>query len=92
MKISYDPAKRNWTLLHRGLDFEAAATIFAGRTFDVIDDRKDYGETRVVSIGFLKDRMVIVGWTRRGDLRHVFTMRRANAREQRKFRARLEGD
>lgn len=90
MKIAYDPAKREWTLRHRGLDFEEAATVFSGRTFDVIDDRKDYGETRVVSIGFLKGRMVVIGWTPRDDVRHVFTMRKANAREQRKFRARLE--
>ena len=35
MKITYDPAKRDWTLRERGLDFEQAAEIFAGPTIDI---------------------------------------------------------
>jgi uncharacterized protein len=35
-------------------------------------------------------RMVIVGWVQRGDNRHVFTMRKANEREIKKYGKRLE--
>ena len=41
MQISFDPPKRDKTLLERGLDFAAAAEIFAGRTYDRVDDRQD---------------------------------------------------
>ena len=34
MKITYDPAKRAWTLRERGLDFEQAAQVFAGPTIE----------------------------------------------------------
>jgi hypothetical protein len=34
--------------------------------------------------------MVIVGWVKRGKSRHVFTMRKANDREIRKYGKRLE--
>jgi uncharacterized DUF497 family protein len=46
MRISYDRAKREWTLLHRGLDFEDAALVFQGLTVEIEDERKDYGERR----------------------------------------------
>jgi uncharacterized protein (DUF4415 family) len=48
VRISYDPAKRNWTLANRGLDFEDAALVFDGVTAEVEDTRRDYGETRVI--------------------------------------------
>ena len=85
MRITYDPAKRERTLADRGLDFEAAGEVFAGLTLEVDDDRRDYGERRVLCIGFLDDRMVMVGYTPRGFARHVFSMRKCNAREIRKY-------
>jgi hypothetical protein len=33
--LSYDPAKRDWTLARRGLDFEDAWLVFNGRTAEV---------------------------------------------------------
>lgn len=82
MAITYDPAKRETTLWERGLDFADAAIVFAGPTFSRVDDRADYGETRVITAGVLIGRLVIVGWTARGEDRHVFSMRKANDREQ----------
>ena len=52
---------------------------------DQVDLRRDYGETRVVTAGFLAGRMVIIGWTPRGQDQHVFSMRKANAREQKRY-------
>lgn len=90
MKISFDPAKRDWTLRMRGLDFLEADKVFAGPTLDEPDERRDYGELRIMTAGYLRGRMVIVGWTQRGDFRHVFSMRKANGREQTKYRERFE--
>ena len=82
MAIAYDPAKRDWTLRERGLDFEHAEAVFAGPTFDRLDDRRDYGERRVITFGMLQDRMVVLVWTPRGGARHIISMRKANEREQ----------
>lgn len=82
MQITYDNAKRNKTLVERGLDFEDAAKVFSGRTFEMEDTRRDYGEARIICFGYLNGRMVVVGYTPRGAARHVFSMRKANAREQ----------
>ncbi len=82
MKIEFDPAKRNATLQIRGLDMARASDVFAGATLTVEDNRKDYGEPRYITIGFLANRMVILAWTQRGKVRRIISMRKANEREQ----------
>ena len=63
MRITYDPVKRRKTLAERGLDFEDAATLFAGATLTLRDDRQDYGEPRFQTYGLLGRRLVMVVWT-----------------------------
>lgn len=82
MRVTFDQAKREKTLMERGLDFADAMTVFEGTTIEVEDTRRDYGERRIVSYGLLAGRMVVVGYTPRGAVRHVFSMRKANDREQ----------
>jgi uncharacterized DUF497 family protein len=82
MTITYDPAKREQTLQDRGLDFEDAPLVFAGLTVEVEDTRKDYGEKRIICFGQLEGRLVVIGYTPRGAVRHIFSMRKANDREQ----------
>lgn len=89
MAITFDSAKRDWTLRERGLDFVAAEEVFAGPIFTFEDERADYGERRFITLGLLNGRMVVVGWTPRGADRHVFTMRKANDREQARYASRL---
>jgi uncharacterized DUF497 family protein len=90
MRVTYDPEKRERTLEERGLDFEDAEVVFAGVTLEVEDTRKDYGEVRVVCYGLLAGRMVVIGYTPRGADRHVFSTRKANAREQARIAPLLE--
>jgi len=82
VRITYDPAKREATLRERELDFEDAAEVFAAANIEVPDLREDYGEDRRITYGHLGGRMVVVAWTLRDGTRRVFSMRKANAREQ----------
>ena len=82
MKITFDPVKRQAALGERGLDFADASIVFAGPTITVEDTRRDYGETRFQTVGFLADRMVMVVWTPRDEARHVISMRKCNEREK----------
>jgi uncharacterized protein len=92
VKITFDPAKRASTLQARGIDFAEAADVFEGDTFDFPDERFEYGETRIITIGHLRARMMILVWTQRGDARHVISMRKANEREQAHFGKRFAKD
>lgn len=82
MAVTFDPKKRAATLAERGLDFEDAAVVFTGPTFEVEDVRRNYGEPRIICFGVLHGRIVVVGYTPRGADRHVFSMRKANDREK----------
>jgi uncharacterized protein len=85
VRITFDPAKRAWTLENRGLDFLEAGEVLARPIVLLADERRDYGEPREVCFGMLRGRLVMVGYTRRGSAFHVFTMRKANARERRTY-------
>lgn len=89
MRITFDPVKRAVTLQERGLDFADADEVFAGLTPDQEDDRFDYRERRIITVGHLRGRMVIIVWTPRGDARHVIPMRKAIDREKARFGQRL---
>lgn len=90
MRVTFDPEKRDRTLEETGLDFDDAAVVFAGVTLEIEDMRQDYGEVRIICYGYLAGRMVVVGYTPRGADRHVFSMRKANAREQARIAPLLE--
>jgi hypothetical protein len=85
MGITCDPKKRARTLATRGLDFEDAALVFDGVTVEIEDIRKDYGEIRIICFGLLEGRLVVVGYTQRGEDQHIFSMRKANGREKRRL-------
>ena len=81
MKIVFDPAKRDATLAHRGLDFSDAVEVFDGAVFEYPDDRFDYGEARTITVGTLRGKVVVIVWTDRGDDVRVISMRHATKGE-----------
>jgi uncharacterized DUF497 family protein len=85
----YEP-KRLATLAAHGLDFADADTVIEGRVFEFPDNRTDYGERRTTTAGYLGDRMIIIVWTDRPPNRHIISMRKANARERRRYAVRLD--
>ena len=90
MNLSWDEAKRRATLQERGLDFADAAALFEGFSFTIEDTRKDYGERRYSSSGYVGGRLCFVIWTPRGDARHIISLRKANEREQKRFKIQTE--
>ncbi|NYD89001.1 BrnT family toxin [Sphingomonas melonis] len=82
--IGFDPEKRVQTLDERGLD-----VLDAARVFDFEDRRVDYPEARWSTIGFSDERMVVVICTGSKGGRRVRSMRKANEREQARFRRSL---
>ena len=79
--IKFDDKKRSETLSQRGLDMARAIEIFRNTHIDQIDTRRSYGEKRIITMGYLDSRAVVVVWTYRGNKRRIISMRKANARE-----------
>jgi uncharacterized DUF497 family protein len=91
LKVTFGPAKRLVTLRERGIDFATdAATVFAGRKATFISDRSDYGDVRLLTIGWLNERMVLMVWTERGADRHIISMRYCHAKEAEKLIKRFD--
>jgi uncharacterized DUF497 family protein len=90
MTITFDPAKREEALRLRGLDFRRASEVFDGAYTSAPDNRFDYGETRIISAGFLGGRMVVIVWTPRGEDRHIISMRYCHAKEEKRWRRRMD--
>jgi uncharacterized DUF497 family protein len=40
---------------------------------------------RMITVGHLGNRMVVIVWTERGGARHIISMRKANGREQKRY-------
>jgi len=89
MKIEFDAVKRDQPIRERGLDMARVDEVFAGAALTVSDDRRDYGENRFITIGFLDGRMVVVVWTGRRGARRIISLRKANDREQALYHSRF---
>jgi len=78
-------------LAARGFDFEFAALIFEQVTLERMDDRRAYGERRVVAIGLAQGLHLTVAYTDRSESggeieRRIISARRSNRRERKAYR------
>lgn len=59
-----------------------AGEVYEGAHLTFEDKRRDYGEERIITIGFLDGRMVVLVWTPRKEAHRIISMRKANEREK----------
>lgn len=86
MKYEWDARKNENNFIKHGIRFEEAVEIFRGIVFTAIDDRKDYGEIRRISIGEIYNIIIVlVVHTERNGKTRIITARRANKREAGKY-------
>jgi uncharacterized DUF497 family protein len=91
MIFEWDPEKDKTNLEKHGIGFDEARHIFAGPILTQEDDRRDYRESREVSLGALSpEAVLVVVHTKRGDTIRLISARRANSRERKVFYGHLE--
>jgi uncharacterized DUF497 family protein len=49
------------------------------------DTRMEYGEVRIIALALIKTRLFYVVFTDRGDHRRIISLRKANAREVKRY-------
>lgn len=90
MRYEWDEAKNRSNLVRHGLDFADAEQVLSGACVTFVDDRFDYGEKRLVSLGLLAGRVVVIAHAPRvEEITRVISMRKANRREQKIYQKRL---
>ncbi len=83
MKYVWDPKKNRQNVARHGIAFEDAIRIFEGPALERIDDRFDYGETRIYVVGIVDGIEVTVIYTERtGDQRRIISAWRAERHER----------
>ncbi len=87
MEIEWDEQKRLQTLQERGLDFADVGRFDADSIVTLEDTREDYGEPRFNSFGYLDEELCTYCWTIRNSRIRVISMRKANDREKKRYRA-----
>lgn len=85
VRITFDPAKSERNVRLRGLSFERAADFAFGSAVFAVDDRKDYGQTRIIAFGLLGDRVHVLCFTETAEGIRVISFRKANAREVNRY-------
>lgn len=80
--ITWDESKRRQNLRKHGVDFADLEPVFDLPMVTLEDDREDYGELRLQSLGMHRGRVVCLVWTPRGDTAaHLISCRHANRQE-----------
>ena len=82
MRYEWDEAKRRSNIQRHGFDFIGIETAFAGETVTILDDRFEYGETRFVTLGMLRGRMVVIAHTETDEVIRIISVRKATKNEE----------
>ncbi len=83
MKFEWDENKRLNNVRKHELDFVDAPEIFTKPMVTRLDTRANYGEDRWISIGQMKNRVVVVVYTeRKENIIRIISLRKAVKREQ----------
>ena len=91
MEFEWDREKERRNVAKHGIGFARAARIFDGPTLDRIDDREDYGEARVISLGMVEGIavLVVVHTDREGAIR-IISARPATRRERKIYEEKIQ--
>jgi len=85
MEIEYDPKKNDTNIAMRGIDFQLVRDFEFETSLRVIDNRKDYGETRYFALGYIHDRLYALVYTNSNKGVRVISLRKANEREVKRY-------
>lgn len=86
MQFEWDSDKSDRNLRDRGFGFELAADIFSGPVQTAMDERRDYGEQRIIAVGEAAGNILVVVYTDRNNVRRIISARFASRKEREEWR------
>ena len=81
MRYEWDENKRTKSVKEHGVDFYSVHEFDWDNAITRVDNRFAYDETRLVSLGFIKNRLHSLVYTERPPKTRIISLRRANKRE-----------
>jgi uncharacterized DUF497 family protein len=81
MDITYDQNKNNRNIAERGLSFDRVVDFDFTTAISSVDNRFEYGETRLTALGYLDGRLHVLCYVDTETGFRVISFRKANPRE-----------
>lgn len=81
MKFGFSQLKNLSNLQKHGISLEDAKLLDWSLLLFIEDERKDYGEVRLIGYAPLGNRLYCIVYTERNEMIHVISLRKANTRE-----------
>ena len=81
MRIEFDPAKDVTNRQKHGVSLAVAGELDWEAALVWVDDRFEYGETRMIALATKTAILYYAAFVDRGDVRRIIGLRRANRRE-----------
>jgi uncharacterized DUF497 family protein len=86
MFITFDPKKDEKNIeKHDGVSLAEAVGFEWDEAVTWPDQRQDYGENRMVGLGYIGNRLFNVVFVDRGEERRIISLRKANQREVKRY-------
>ena len=85
MRFEWDEAKRLANIEKHGIDFADVPPMFDGDVFTIEDQRFEYDETRYITFGLLKFRVIVVAHTDEKDVIRIISARKATQNEEKLY-------
>ena len=83
MQITFDEASKDaLNLSKHGFSLSEAAKLDWENALIWQDTRRDYGETRMVALGVIGERLYCVVYVDREEVRRIISLRKANNKEK----------
>ena len=92
MYIEWNEHKNAANIEKHGIDFTDAGRIFEGPVLERIDDRMDYGETRIAAVEMIEGWELFVIYTMHGQFRRIISARTSNRHERTAFYEAIKED
>ena len=85
MKIAFDPAKDVTNQAKHGVSLILAEQFDWETALIWKDERKDYGEDRMLALALMGSRLYSVAFVDRRNMRRIISLRKANSREVKRY-------
>jgi hypothetical protein len=88
--FEWDEEKNRANVAKHGISFRDAVRLFEHPVVEQLDDRRDYGEERIVALGLIDGFEAVVVYTDRADKRRNISARWAQSHERQIYWEALE--
>ena len=89
VEITFDPAKDALNVTKHGVSLVLASDLEWEYLLAKPDQRRDYGELRLLGYAPMGSRVFCVVFTDRGDQRRIISLRKANRREVKRYASQI---